>query len=99
MVPHLLSLGVRGSGHKHSATMPVQRPPVVKGTGPGSFTHAFREGLVRCRAQAQAYGACVRAALPAVEKGACEREFAALRACFFAAVRCTSLARACEAAR
>ena len=34
-----------------------------------------------------AYGACVKAALPAVERGACEAQFAALRTCFFQAVR------------
>lgn len=39
------------------------------------------------RGQAQAYGTCVKQALPEVQKAACEREFAALRTCFFAAVR------------
>jgi hypothetical protein len=39
------------------------------------------------RAQVAAYGACVKGALPAVERGACEKEFAALRTCFFDAVR------------
>lgn len=63
------------------------RPRQVKGTGPGSFTHAFRNGLVACDAHVQAYGACLRAALPAVNKGACDAEFAALRTCFFAAVK------------
>ena len=54
---------------------------------------ALRGGLTRCAAlgvrvaQVAAYGACVKALLPAVEKGACEAEFAALRTCFFAAVR------------
>jgi hypothetical protein len=40
-----------------------------------------------CGAQVSAYGACVKGALPAVERGACEKEFAALRTCFFDAVR------------
>jgi len=63
------------------------RPTPVKGTGPGSFTAAFRHGLSTCNTQVQAYGACLRAALPAVNKGSCDSEFAALRTCFFAAVK------------
>jgi hypothetical protein len=53
--------------------------------------------LTRARApapaQVQAYGACVQAALPAVERGSCEKEFSALRACFFAAARACAPAR------
>jgi hypothetical protein len=49
-------------------------------------------------AQAAAYGACVKAALPSVERGACEAQFAALRTCFFQAVRARHAAkRTCDA--
>jgi len=51
------------------------------------FTDAFREGLKRCNPQAQAYGACLKAMLPDVEKGGCEPQFAALKTCFFSAVK------------
>jgi hypothetical protein len=46
--------------------------------------------MPRSPSQVAAYGACVQAALPAVDKGKCETEFAALRTCFFAAVRASS---------
>ena len=39
-----------------------------------------------CREQAKAYGACIKLSLAAVEKGACEKEFAALSACFGTAI-------------
>jgi hypothetical protein len=60
----------------------------LSGGGAGkSFAASFKEGLVHCRAQVAAYGSCLKATLPGVEKGACEREFVALRTCFFASVR------------
>jgi hypothetical protein len=34
-----------------------------------------------------AYGACLKAVLPSVERGACETQFAALKTCFFTAVK------------
>ena len=55
-----------------------------------------RAALAQCSRQALAYGRCVRAASAAgggggggaaVERGACERRFAALKGCFRQALR------------
>ena len=50
-------------------------------------TARLRAGLAACSAQAAAYGACCKALLPAVERGACQAEFAALRSCFLATLK------------
>ncbi|XP_003429236.1 NADH dehydrogenase [ubiquinone] 1 alpha subcomplex assembly factor 8 isoform X1 [Ornithorhynchus anatinus] len=50
---------------------------------------AFPEALSACGAEAAAYGKCVQAATGPggdLRKDACTKEFAALRACFVAAV-------------
>eukprot|EP00897_Mesotaenium_endlicherianum_P004465 jgi/Mesen1/4046/ME000213S03069 len=52
-----------------------------KGRDPNHFLNAFKRGLQQCSVQAQQYGACVAGKVPAVERGVCEKEFAALKAC------------------
>jgi hypothetical protein len=56
------------------------------------ITAAFSEGLRACGAEVQQYGLCLKATLPEVEKGVCEREFQKLRACWARAFR-AALAR------
>ncbi|KAI3431830.1 hypothetical protein D9Q98_010583 [Chlorella vulgaris] len=55
-------------------------------------TSAFSEGLRSCSKEVQHYGLCLKATLPEVEKGICEREFQQLKACWVKACR-ASLAR------
>ena len=64
-------------------------PRAAGGAGAGKlpFTDAFRDGLVHCNTQVQAYGACLKSMLPTVEKGRCETEFLALKRCFFVSVK------------
>jgi hypothetical protein len=46
------------------------------------FGRAFAETLVHCPNQVRGYGACLGEKFESVSKGACEKEFAALRSCF-----------------
>lgn len=50
-------------------------------------SNAIQSGLAVCSTEAQHYGACIRAVLPDVDKGVCEREFQALKACMRKALR------------
>jgi len=70
--------------------MPTRAVAAGSGGGSGAtdrFTKAFVAGLAECRAQGSAYGQCVKAHLPDIEKGACEKEFVALERCFTASLR------------
>eukprot|EP00873_Tetraselmis_striata_P022034 jgi/Tetstr1/442298/TSEL_030439.t1 len=51
------------------------------------FLRAFSAGLAECRKQGNAYGLCVKAHLPDIQKGACEAEFRAMEQCFTASMR------------
>lgn len=44
------------------------------------------KSVAQCRVQATAYGSCVKAVFPEVDKGACAREFQALQKCFVMSV-------------
>lgn len=48
---------------------------------PKRFLTAFKRGLQECSSEAKTYGVCIAQKVPAVEKGICSKEFAALRAC------------------
>lgn len=52
------------------------------------------KSVAACRAQAAAYGSCVKAVFPDVDKGACAREFEAMQKCFVLSVSGTSTASA-----
>jgi hypothetical protein len=46
------------------------------------FGRAFAQTLVECPKQVTGYGACLGEKFESVSKGACEKEFAALKSCF-----------------
>ncbi|EFN51131.1 hypothetical protein CHLNCDRAFT_141329 [Chlorella variabilis] len=48
---------------------------------------AGEEGVPPAVPRVQQYGLCLKATLPEVEKGLCEREFQQLRACWLKAFR------------
>ncbi|KAL6752567.1 hypothetical protein V8C86DRAFT_2718268 [Haematococcus lacustris] len=56
-------------------------------TRPRSGLARYGASLTTCAEQAAAYGACLKASLPEVERGMCAKEFAALRQCFAAAAK------------
>ncbi|KAF5842284.1 hypothetical protein DUNSADRAFT_7937 [Dunaliella salina] len=43
---------------------------------------AFSRAMTACSSKASAYGACVKARIPEVEKGMCSQEFEAFKQCF-----------------
>jgi len=54
--------------------------------GPSRYGRAVSAGLRACARESHAYGRCAAGFLPdAAPRGACEREFSALRRCFLAA--------------
>ncbi|GAQ87804.1 hypothetical protein KFL_003780100 [Klebsormidium nitens] len=54
---------------------------IVPKKDPKQIIERIRQGLRKCSSEAKAYGTCVASKLPEVEKGQCEKEFAALKAC------------------
>ena len=67
--------------------------PSPRGTAPGAepfktrLRAAYRAGLAECGPGAAAYGACLRASLGALQQGACQAEFQAMRECMRGAMR------------
>lgn len=51
------------------------------------FLAVFHHFLTHCSPQIQVYGACVADLKGNVDRGACDREFAKLRACFQRSLR------------
>jgi hypothetical protein len=76
-----------------NSTSTTTTPPTAKPSssdddeqGPAHYERAVSKGLRACARESHAYGRCAAGYLPdAAPKGACEREFAALRRCFLAA--------------
>lgn len=56
-------------------------------TGGNSTPTLLRRILVNCGAQAKAYGSCVAAKIPVVERDMCLKEFLLLRNCMQNVVR------------
>jgi hypothetical protein len=54
---------------------------IVQQKDPKRILEGIRRGLVSCSNEAKLYGTCVASKLPEVEKGQCEKEFVALKAC------------------
>ena len=67
--------------------------PPPRGAAPGAepfktrLRAAYRAGLAECGPGAAAYGACLRASLGALQQGACQAEFQAMRECMRGAMR------------
>lgn len=71
------------AAHTTTTSSPPDGPP---SKGPARYERAVSEGLRACARESHAYGRCAAGYLPdAAPRGACEREFAALRRCFLAA--------------
>ncbi|CAI5502467.1 unnamed protein product [Closterium sp. Naga37s-1] len=51
---------------------------------PNRFLTSFHAALVACSSEAAAYGRCVAARVPGVDKAVCEKEFLQLKTCFYA---------------
>jgi len=66
---------------------PFPRFITMSGRAPSKMGTAFSSVLKDCPGDVLVYGACVQRNLRAMEKGACEKEFSALRQCFTKAVR------------
>jgi hypothetical protein len=61
-------------------------PPDPPSSASARYERAVSAGLRACARESHAYGRCATGYLPdAAPKGACEREFVALRRCFLAA--------------
>ncbi|CAI7892490.1 unnamed protein product [Closterium sp. NIES-53] len=54
---------------------------------PNRFLTSFHAALVACSSEAAAYGRCVAARVPGVDKAVCEKEFLQLKTCFYASLR------------
>ena len=61
-----------------------KEPPL--GADGKKLIRRLASSFAECSASARAYGACLQLHLESVEKNACEKEFAALRSCFRAAL-------------
>jgi hypothetical protein len=76
------------SSSSPSSSPPPPPPPTAPdpSEGPARYGRAVSAGLRACARESHAYGRCAAGFLPdAAPKGACEREFSALRRCFLAA--------------
>ena len=51
------------------------------------FSKSVSASLTRCAPEVGAYGGCIKAGMPDVQKGMCEAEFGALKKCFRKALR------------
>ena len=61
-------------------------PPPAPADGK-KLIRRLASSFAECTEQSAAYGACIKRHYEAVEQGACEKEFQALRRCFDGAIR------------
>ncbi len=60
----------------------------AKGKGVAtSFSKSVLESLTRCSSEVGLYGACIKAGLPDIQKGQCEKQFLTMKRCFRAELK------------